>query len=469
MMNFAAQIESGEDEKIEFKTTFNQEVVESVCAFANRCGGTIFLGVKSQKNVPGVQIGRESLQKWINEIKSKTDPIQIPDVEKFEYRGKTVVALLVRESVVKPVAVHGRCFLRHENSNHVMSPAEIGDCILQTQNSSWDYVLDESSSMEEISLSKVGESIRRINLRGYHIPPDPMEFLTKNRLFRNGKLTFAAEMLFAKDWHVNTAVQMGFFQSETIIKDRDEAHGDLVGQVNQVFDFVKKHINCAVVISGKPENDLVWDYPLEAVRELILNMIVHRDYRLPSESCVKVFDNRIEFFNPGRLLDGMDVEDLLNNRYLSTLRNKAIANHFHLLGEIEKFGSGVTRVLRLFRESGLPSPKYEAINGGIRVTVFARSKNLEVADKVQDKVENKVQDKVQDKFHGWMAYNALASDTAEEKILLLVMENSGCRVGTLMKLSGFSDGYIRKILAKLCKNGRVEHRGSNKTGGYFAL
>ena len=80
--------------------------------------------------------------------------------------------------------------------------------------------------MDDIFLKKVVQSIRRINERGYHISKDPLDFLRKNRLLRDGKLTFAAEMLFAKDWHVNTAVQMGFFQSPTIIKDRGEAQGD---------------------------------------------------------------------------------------------------------------------------------------------------------------------------------------------------------------------------------------------------
>ena len=221
----------------------------------------------------------------MNEIKSKTEPALIPEVEILEYKGKTLVAFIVRENAIKPVSVQGRYFVRHANSNHVMSLTEISDSVLQTQNSSWDYVLDESGSLDDISLEKVSESIARINARGRKIPTDPMDFLRKNRLMRDGKLTFAAQMLFAKDWHVNTAVQMGRFIDHIHIKDRDEAHGDLVTQVDQLFGFVKKHINCAVVISGKPENDLVWDYPLEAIREIILNMVVHRDYRSASESC----------------------------------------------------------------------------------------------------------------------------------------------------------------------------------------
>ena len=388
-MNFDEQIKLGESEKVEFKTSFNQEVTEAVCAFANKHGGTIFIGLKSPEKVLGLQLGEESLQQWLNEIKSKTEPFQIPDAEIFEYKGKTLVALTVRESAIKPVSVQGRCFMRHKNSNHVMSPSEIGDCLLQTQNSSWDYVLDESGSLEDISLEKVEQSINRINQRGYHIPKDALDFLRKNRLLRDGKPTFAAEMLFAKDWHINTAVQMGFFQTPTIIKDKDEAHGDLVSQVDQIFNFVKKHINCAVVITGKPENDLVWDYPLDALRELILNMIVHRDYRSPSESCVKVFADHIEFFNPGQLLDGMSIDDLVNDQYLSTLRNKAIANHFHQLGEIEKYGSGITRVINLFHNAGLNPPKFEIMGSGLKVTIFAKNGASAATDKTTDKTTDK--------------------------------------------------------------------------------
>ena len=383
-MYFEELITLGENEKIEFKSSFNQEVIESVCAFANKHGGTIIIGLKSSEKVHGTQLGEESLQQWINEIKSKTEPVQVPDVESFKYKGKNLIAIVVRESAVKPVAVQGRCFMRHKNSNHIMTPAEIGDCMLQTQNSSWDYVLDETGSLNDISLEKVEQSIQRINQRGYHVSQDPLDFLRKNRLLRNGKLTFAAEMLFAKEWHMNTAVQMGFFQTPTVIKDRDEAQGDLVSQVERIFNFVKKHINCAVVITGKPENDLVWDYPLDALRELILNMVVHRDYRSPSESCVKVFSDHIEFFNPGRLLDGMNVEDLLNNQYLSTLRNKAIANHFHQLGEIEKYGSGVSRVIELFRAAGLSVPKFEIVGSGLKVSVFARRTTDKTTDKTTD-------------------------------------------------------------------------------------
>ena len=451
-MKYDAIIKTGESSTVEFKSSFNQEVVEAVGAFANRHGGVVLVGLKSCDKVMGLQIADESVQKWLNEIKSKTEPAQVPDIEPIRYRGKALVAITVRESPIKPVAVQGRYFIRHENSNHAMSPAEIGDCTLRTQNSSWDFVLDDSGSMEDISLKKVMQSIRRINQRGYHITRDPIDFLRKNRLLREGKLTFAAEMLFAKDWHVNTAVQMGFFQSPTIIKDRGEAHGDLVGQVEEIYDFVKKHINCQVVISDKLENDLVWDYPLKAIREIILNMIVHRDYHSPSESCIKVFEDHIEFFNPGKLMDGLTTDDLNSGNYLSTLRNKAIANHFNMLGEIEKYGSGVSRVIGLFQEAGLPVPVIEEICGGIRVTV--RKAGARNTEKDAHRVTGKVTEKVTEN---------------QRKILSVVAQNSRATQDEIAQMVGISRVHTAKNLKKLAEMGLVKRVGPDKGGHWEVL
>lgn len=257
-----------------------------------------------------------------------------------------------------------------------------------------------------------GQSIRRINQRGYHISKDPLDFLRKNRLLREGKLTFAAEMLFAKDWHVNTTVQMGFFQSPTIIKDKGEAHGDLINQVEEIYEFVKKHINCQVIISDKLENDLVWDYPLKAIREIILNMIVHRDY----------------------------------------LRNKAIANHFNMLGEIEKYGSGVSRVIGLFQEAGLPAPTIEEICGGIRVTV--RKAGTRDTEKDTEKDTVKDTEKVTEK---------------QRKILSTITSDPQASQEQIARTVGINRANVAKNLKKLVEMGLVKRVGPGKGGHWEVL
>ena len=182
---------------------------------------------------------------------------------------------------------------------------------------------------------------------------DPLAFLFKNDLIRNHKVTNAAYLLFTKEDTVLTTIEMGRFQSPTLIKDNARSKSDILAQINEVMDFVKKHVNKEVIITDKPRHTQKWQYPLEAIREIIMNMIVHRDYRSSSDSIVKIFNNKIEFYNPGRLPDNITVEDLLSNNYKSTPRNKLIADFFRNLGLIEKYGSGIRRVIRYCcREAG---------------------------------------------------------------------------------------------------------------------
>lgn len=218
-------IRNGETEEVEFKTTFNVEAIESLVAFANRKGGTVWIGVAHSK-VVGVALGAESLPQWINEIKGKTEPSLVPDAEIMDYEGKRIVA-------------------------------------------------------------------------------------------------------------------------------------------------------------GRPENIERWQYPLDAIREVVLNMIVHRDYRSSTDSVIKVFDDRIEFFNPGSLPEGLNVAALLSGNYRSTPRNRAVATLFKELGLIEKYGSGIRRILDLCRAQGLKSPLFESTSQGFVATLFAAPSTTQVATQVE--------------------------------------------------------------------------------------
>ena len=111
-----------------------------------------------------------------------------------------------------------------------------------------------------------------------------------------------------------STIDAGCFDSEIIIKDSVTIQNDLFSEVKTCMDFVRKHTSKRFVITGKPERDEVWDYPLEAVREIIINMIVHRDYRAQGDSTIKVFKDRIEFFNPGTLPQGISMHDILSGK-----------------------------------------------------------------------------------------------------------------------------------------------------------
>lgn len=131
-------IPTKEDSHNEFKASFNEDVVVSLAAFANADGGTVYVGVNDKGEPVGVELGQESVAKWINEIKQKIEPGIVPSVDVLEINGNHVVALMVQEWPVKPVSVRGRYYRRQGNSNHLLSAGEIADMIIQSRNVSWD-------------------------------------------------------------------------------------------------------------------------------------------------------------------------------------------------------------------------------------------------------------------------------------------------------------------------------------------
>ncbi|MCF6356317.1 MAG: putative DNA binding domain-containing protein [Draconibacterium sp.] len=147
-------IKQGENEGLEFKTSFGKETIESVVAFANTKGGQIIIGITNNKAIIGVGISEESIPNWINQIKQNTHPQVIPNVEHFVIEGKNVIVFTVPEYPVKPVAFKNKYLKRVKNSNHLMSVDEIANEHLKTINSSWDFYQDTNHSINDISEAK---------------------------------------------------------------------------------------------------------------------------------------------------------------------------------------------------------------------------------------------------------------------------------------------------------------------------
>jgi len=152
-------IATGESESVEFKTSFDKETIETLTAFANTKGGNIIIGVHNNGELKGIQLGKETIQQWMNQIKLKTSPSIIPDIETFIIKKKTVVVLTIIEYPVKPISCKGKYFRRIQNSNYQMGINEISDLHLQTYHSSWDHYTDTRHALEDISLDNVNHFI----------------------------------------------------------------------------------------------------------------------------------------------------------------------------------------------------------------------------------------------------------------------------------------------------------------------
>jgi len=454
-----------ESQTVEFKPSFDKEVIETLVAFSNAKGGTVYIGVSDKGKIQGITIGRESIQNWINEIKSKTTPQIIPDVEIIAFENKTAVFLSVPEYPIKPVSVRGKYYKRVSSSNHLLSIDEIANEHLKTINSSWDFYTDPNHSEADLSKEKITKFINKIKQEGIRQAGlSNTKILNKMEILRNGKITFGAYLLFVKDYCAISDVQVGRFKSNTAIIDSISLNSDLFQEVNDIIAFIKKHLKIEYIITGAPQHTERFDYPLDAIREIVVNMVVHRDYRDSSASIIKIFDNRIEFYNPGKLYGGITVQDLLSGNYVSKSRNKLIARAFKAANVIERYGSGIMRIRKICKDYGVKEPDFEEISNGFQVVLYNEKINVtDVTDNVTDVTDNvtDVTDNVTD--------NVTDSDSDRaKKILDLIVENNRITASEIAKCMKVTKRTILRDIEKLKSEKSLERIGSEK-GGYWKV
>jgi ATP-dependent DNA helicase RecG len=361
-------IKSGESETVELKASFNKEILETSGAFANTKGGVILIGISDRGEIRGIQIGKETLRDWANQISQSTEPRIIPEIEIGTIDGKNVAVIRIKEFPIKPVSVKGRCFRRVGNSNRVVQTHEIVEMHLQSTGMSWDRLPVTNALIDEIDLEKVKqyiESARDAGRRKISGGEKPLQILEKLEVIKDGKVTWAAILLFYKHpqrFLSQAVIHCGKFKEETIVVDDRMIEGTVIEQIEEALNFIRKNINVKFVMTGKPARQEVWDYPLEALREAVINAICHRDYTVPSNTEVRIYDDELIVWNPGGLPLGLTVEDLFKP-HPSVLRNKGIGGVFYDMGLIEQWGSGIEKMRKACEKAGIPEPKFEEHQG----------------------------------------------------------------------------------------------------------
>ena len=267
--------------------------------------------------------------------------------------------------------------------------------------------------------------------------------LRKYELIKDDKLTWAAYLLFVDNFSAITPLQIGRFKSNISIIDNIDIATDLPTQVDTALNFIRKHLMVEFIITGAAERTERYDYPLDAIREIVINMIVHRDYQDSGVSIIKIFDERIEFFNPGKLYGDLTVEQLLSGQYSSKPRNRAIANIFKEAGIIERYGSGIARICNICLEAGISEPIFEEFQHGFKVTIHKN--NGGVNGGVSGGVNGGV-----------------------NELLTFITNNPGLNTRQLVTQLNSPQRTLERWLKQLKEDQQIEYRGSSKTGGYYA-
>jgi ATP-dependent DNA helicase RecG len=239
---------------------------------------------------------------------------------------------------------------------------------MHSTGSSWDALVCPKATLEDIDIEKVKNYIERANsCRRRRFKGRPLDILKKIELIKDNKPTWACVLLFAKEPKLLQAkVHCGRFKTPSTIIDDNYIKGDLISQVEDTLSAVQKNLSVRYEIK-KLVREEIWDYPLSALREAILNAICHRDYRELSEITIKIFDDYISIWSPGELPIGTTIEDLFDPSHQSNPRNTLITQVFYDIGEIERYGSGIQRMMEDCQKAGLPVPEFKEAFGGFQV------------------------------------------------------------------------------------------------------
>ncbi|MDR0724724.1 MAG: putative DNA binding domain-containing protein [Prevotellaceae bacterium] len=457
-----------ENQVLEFKSGFNDEVIETLTAFANARGGRVLVGVNNDGNpVKGFRVGNESIQKWLNEIKNKTKPSIIPDVEVVTYKNSDVLSFSIKEFPVKPVAFRGRYFRRINNANHLLSAPEISDVYLQSMQYSWDAYPYFGADTESLNPEKIKSFIARVNATGrFHLPENPVEALYKLRMLKDGKPTNAAMILFSRENLLHN-VHIGRFKTPSLILADKMINGNLYDVAEEAMQTIISHLKFAFEITGKTtQRTEIPEYPLDAIRELLLNALIHRDYKSSTDIQIKIFDQQITFFNPGGLYGDLTEDELKTDAYSASTRNKQLAEAFYLTHDIEKYGSGFIRIRKLI--TNYPTMTFSFHNRGdgfVSELHYTLQKDSTKGDTIFDWQKRLINNKgVNPESEG-----VNLESEGVNRLFELIKIYPGKRIPFFESELNIPQKTIERWIKKLRNEHKIIYTGSSKTGGYYVL
>ena len=360
------RIAQGENTTTEFKENFDQEAIETAAAFANTNGGTILIGVSDKREIRGITVGKETLRDVSNRISQATEPPVVLEIESVDVEGKLVLLIYIAETSIKPVSVRGRCYKRVGNSNRVMSPQEIAQMHLESVGQTWDQLLVTRAGIDDIDKKKVEWYLtRRETIRNVSKPQDmSMAAFLKNinGISDDGTPTHAGLLFFSKHpqrrFFHNAQLRVVRFKGTSVthpVIDRLDCFETLWENVNAAEEFIRRNIRLLSFRTSKSfQRDDKFEYPLNALREAIINALIHRNYQETADVRVFIFDDRIEIINPGTFPEGVSPNEPTHKPV-----NPTLSQFMFDVGFIERYGAGIRMMQRLCREWENKAPRYE--------------------------------------------------------------------------------------------------------------
>ena len=353
-----------EDKNTEFKREYVEDIKKTLVAFANTDGGNLYIGIDDDGNAVEVNNIDGVMLQVSNVIRDaiKPDLAMFCDVTVETVQDKKVVKITVNRGTARPYYLSAKgirpegVYVRQGASSVPASESAILSMIRETAGDSYE---EARSLIQELTFNEAN-----IVFENKQIPFGEAQKRSLGLIGEDGTYTNLALLLSEQCTHT---VKIAVFEGEqkTVFKDRREFCGSLLKQLNDAYQFIDQFNHTHAHTEGLYRVDKR-AYPTEAIREALLNAIVHREYSFSASTLISIFDNRIEFVSIGGLARGISQSDILLG--ISIARNKKLADVFYRLHLIEAYGTGMPKIIEAYREYGL-EPHIEISDNAFKITL----------------------------------------------------------------------------------------------------
>lgn len=443
-----------ESETIELKEKVVDEIKKEIIAFANCDGGKLYIGVRDDGTVMGLSDPDGVSLQISNMVRDaiKPDVTMFLHYETMEVDGREIVAVDIQRGTDRPyyLAKKGMrpegVYVRQGYSSVPATDTAIRHMIKETDG-------DRFEAMRCLNQELTFESVRKeFELRKVELGPQQMrtlKLMDPDGLYSNLGLLLSDQCVHT----IKVAVFQGTDQA--VFKDRREFTGSLMRQMNEVYDFIDFRNQTRATIEKLLRTD-IRDYPEIAVREALLNLIVHRDYSFSASALISIYTDRIEFVSIGGLVPGIDLEDIMVG--ISVCRNQDLANVFYRLHLIEAYGTGMGKIMNAYRDME-EKPRIETTRNAFKI----------VLPNINAKYETEKAAVYEREAAYYVDRGEKELSDEEEKILEYALSHGTITRNDVIRLLEVSTSTASRVIKRMVKRNLLKRNGKARNTRYTVV
>ena len=434
-----------ESETVELKEIVVDDIKKEVIAFANCGGGKLYIGVADDGKIVGLASADNVIQQIANMIRDaiKPDVTMFIHYETLDIKGNKIVMVDVQRGTNRPYYLSKKglrpegVYVRQGTSSVPATDTAIRQMIKETDGDSFEKM---RSLNQELTFMCAEKEFAMRSLPFETPQKQTLKLLTTDNVYTNLGLLLSEQCVHT----TKVAIFQGTDQS--IFKDRREVTGSLIQQLNDVYEYIDFHNQTRATFEKLLRIDNR-DYPEVAVREALLNLLVHRDYSFRSSALISVYTDRIEFVSIGGLIPGVTLKDVLMG--VSVCRNTNLANVFYRLHLIEAYGTGMQKIMTSYKDKNC-TPKIETSDNAFKIIL--PNINYVAPESLTKSAVTSVEKN--------------SGNSSEQIIIEYLQENITITRADVEKMLEIGTATAYRILKRMLENGVLIQSGKGKNTKY---